>query len=940
LSGLALPTLAQSSSTQLGRKRRSTKNAPRSLSGAEDHLRVDEFKDVPALTVASRNGDAGGGPEPSSSPVQVQASDPAASTSQPYNLRNYQQEAIDAVIESYSQGICRQLLAMPTGAGKTVVFTALARHLNRRTLILTHRYELLEQTVDKLRAMWPETSVGSLQGRKDEYSRDVVVATVQTACQPKRLDRLESQGFEVLIVDEAHHSTAPTYRAIMQQLGFLEPTSNKLLVGVTATPYRRDKALLSEIYEHLAYDVTLGELIRQGYLAHVSAVRIMTPTDISALKAERTSPTSEEQDSEDEADFSDAALTKTINTPERNTLVVRSYQQLAGGRKAVAFCCSIDHAENMAELFRDLGVPAEALHSGLDYERRKELLDMHNRGEVSVLTNVGILTEGYDDTGISCILMARPTKSAALYTQCVGRGLRLHSGKAECLVMDFTDKCHQLDRPAQLITCVDIVGRANGVFRNYDGPPPSVVEEIKELLQGGRLELFNTAKLAWVRYCRTYYLNSRISLSSSVWQDVTLRVRPQPGGRAGTSSWVLEVATCKTPEVKSATWLQVGEAFTARADLRALQIAEEMLRTAQTLALPPGGVFRQSKVLAPASYRSCLGFVNRKAEWRSKPASDKQLDMLKRLGVSADNLLSWLGLPTPTSSTTPAATSTTSPANAASTSTGSPSTTSRTSAAPTAAPETPTSAAIAEAVAMELGSSAGPERKTRGKGRGRRAKAAAEAEESAAAESGSGVRRGASDSGAASATPSDAAPAPAAASTRGSDALSEAVKLQELFDSMTRGTVSDVTTLVMIDRAMTGRQVFGAPPPSWASAPASDKQKDYLAFLVDKLRAQVERHAAAAGQQAPGPAASTPAASAPAAAPGTPGSLPGAVQKAAQVLHELRAQQRASGSTANKLEVSHSIERAQAALHALQASSAKGGVDRAAEVGLLLQGQE
>jgi superfamily II DNA or RNA helicase len=378
----------------------------------------------------------------------------------PIQLRPYQIEAVAKVREAFEEGgMSRLLIHMATGAGKTITFCSLAKDLNAkwvlegrrdsRVLVLVHREELLDQTVQSFKRIWPEADVGVVKGKSDEYRAQVVVGTIQTCTGDRRLEKLQNEteglgGFGICIIDEAHHAPARSYQCILEALGFLKDDS-KLLVGVTATPFRQDKKLrLNDTFQHMAYEISAFRLIELGTLVKVNARRIMTDVKLSS--------------NDSDEDFNSSQLEVLINSPERNALVVNSYIDYGQGRKAVAFCISIKHAQDLSQAFLDQGIKATSLHSKIKRDERKSILEAHRRGEIQVLTNVSILTEGYDDTSISCILMARPTKSPGLYAQCIGRGLRSHPGKEDCIIIDFTDRDHKLDRPSDLAVSVyDII---------------------------------------------------------------------------------------------------------------------------------------------------------------------------------------------------------------------------------------------------------------------------------------------------------------------------------------------------------------------------------------------------------------------------------------------------------------------------------------------------
>lgn len=151
-------------------------------------------------------------------------------------LREYQSECLETVLNEFKAGVTRQLVTLPTGSGKTVVMAAIAKEINKRTLILAHREELISQTIDKFKLFWPGVNIGVCMAERDEVDCHIVVGSVQSCSRPKRLERLKAQGFNVLLIDESHHAVSDSYQSIINTLGFITGNADKLLIGVTATP--------------------------------------------------------------------------------------------------------------------------------------------------------------------------------------------------------------------------------------------------------------------------------------------------------------------------------------------------------------------------------------------------------------------------------------------------------------------------------------------------------------------------------------------------------------------------------------------------------------------------------------------------------------------------------------------------------------------------------
>jgi superfamily II DNA or RNA helicase len=227
-------------------------------------------------------------------------------------LRDYQQEALEAVLSASKDGIKRQLIALPTGSGKTVVMSGIAKVVNKRTLILAHRQELIDQTVDKLRLVWPEISIGICMAERDEIDAQVVVGSVQSCCRQKRLEKLKAQGFDLLMIDECHHAIAKSYQDIINILGFGEGTE-KLLLGVTATPDRNGLGL---IFDKVTFARSISTMISSGYLSPVVGRKIQTNFTLEKIRTQN-------------GDFAIEELAEAVNTAERNAFIVSKFKEYA-----------------------------------------------------------------------------------------------------------------------------------------------------------------------------------------------------------------------------------------------------------------------------------------------------------------------------------------------------------------------------------------------------------------------------------------------------------------------------------------------------------------------------------------------------------------------------------------------------------------------------------
>lgn len=339
-------------------------------------------------------------------------------------LRDYQEKCVELVLAAYAANTAGvELIVLPTGAGKTVVFAEVIRRLNElhglNTLIIAHRDELLDQAADKYRMIKPTAVIGKVGGGIAEYGGEVTVASVATISRPKHLKQLRAIGYALIIVDEAHHVAASGYQKVLEAL----PDSFKLFV--TATPDRLDNKPVLADKEPL-YSASIVEMVQQKYLCEIRAIAIRTEVNLDEVKSLG-------------GDFQLAALDSAVNTPARNRRVVLSYLQHAEGRRAICFCVTISHAQALASVFNEVGIAAACVTGDTPLDERKKLYQGLHDGTILILCNVQVLTEGFDEPLVSCVIMARPTQSRALYVQCIGRGLRLAPDKQDCIILDLTD---------------------------------------------------------------------------------------------------------------------------------------------------------------------------------------------------------------------------------------------------------------------------------------------------------------------------------------------------------------------------------------------------------------------------------------------------------------------------------------------------------------------
>src|SRR5262249_55145846 len=256
----------------------------------------------------------------------------------------------------------------------------------------------------------------------------------QTLSRPSRLQRLRPD-FATVVVDEAHHATAESYRRVLAHVEVSQP----LVLGVTATAERADGAALGEVFDKVVYEAKLFDMIRRGYLAELRAIQVKLAADFDALHTRA-------------GDFIESESEALLLAADAPHVVARAYRQHAMGRKALVFTPTVRTAHAMAKAFVEIGMTAEAVDGETPLEMRRELLGRFHRGETRVVANCGVLTEGYDEPTVDCIVTARPTQSRPLFVQMIGRGTRRYPGKSNCLVLDVVGLTshHDLQTVARL----------------------------------------------------------------------------------------------------------------------------------------------------------------------------------------------------------------------------------------------------------------------------------------------------------------------------------------------------------------------------------------------------------------------------------------------------------------------------------------------------------
>ncbi len=321
----------------------------------------------------------------------------------------------------------------PTGAGKTIMLSGVAGEwlddTDAKACVLAHRDELTSQNEAKFRKVNPGIETSVFDAREKSWSGKATFAMVQTLSREANLKRMPK--LDLLVVDEAHHVAAPSYRRIIDHARERNP--DLAVFGVTATPNRGDRKGLRPVFSNVADQITLGELIQSGHLVPPRTFVIDVGTQGALSNVKRTAD-----------DFDMSAVDAIMNKAPITDAVIKQWKQKAGDRKTVVFCSTISHARNVAEAFMAADVAAVLVHGELSSCERKAALARFEQGDAQVVVNVAVLTEGWDHPPTDCVILLRPSSFKSTLIQMVGRGLRTvdpneYPGvtKTDCIVLDF-----------------------------------------------------------------------------------------------------------------------------------------------------------------------------------------------------------------------------------------------------------------------------------------------------------------------------------------------------------------------------------------------------------------------------------------------------------------------------------------------------------------------
>lgn len=426
-------------------------------------------------------------------------------------LRSYQLDLVRGILAEWGKGYRRTAAVMATGGGKTPTGMSVCNlcfEAGLPVLWLAHRTELIDQAIDKARQVAHGRRIGRLQGRNKQYRAELVVGSIQTASTDTTLALLKSRQWGLIVIDETHHATAATYVKVLTELRAFEPDGPRVL-GLTATFDRSDGQALGQIFESVV-DPQIGliDLIRHPegpFLVPPRGVRVK----IAGLDLGRVKRVA--------GDFNSGALGAAMSAAMAPQKIVEAWQEHAKDVPTVAFLPTVAISIEQAQAFNDAGYRAVHLDGTTPATERAAALEAFRRGEITVLCNVGLFTEGTDLPSIGCVILGRPTSSTSLYQQMVGRGLRPHPGKRFCWILDVTGVTgkHTLatlaslngaDRPGDidddlLMYEEDIVSgevvEADPEVKDFTEPEP--IEYADGDLEHELVDLFEQSHTSWLR---------------------------------------------------------------------------------------------------------------------------------------------------------------------------------------------------------------------------------------------------------------------------------------------------------------------------------------------------------------------------------------------------------------------------------------------------------
>lgn len=386
-----------------------------------------------------------------------------------FQLRDYQIDIINKTKEALIDNPqCRKLIQLPTGMGKTVVFAHAIKQLNKQTLVIAHREELLQQAKEKIISITgiPPENIDIVLQSKPNPNAQIWIASIQTLVRGNRLEKINP---DLVIIDEAHHSIATSYKKVIKHF------SNKPILGFTATPTRRtpkEKKQLAELWDELLYSYKFKTAIKDGWLANLIYYQVISDINIDSVKTTH-------------GDFQINELEEKVNVFSRNKAIIDKYLEVGGG-KAIVFCVNIAHTIEITKLFLEEGIETYFLSGLTPKNQRTNMINDFKKANIAnniVICNCMVLSEGFDCPDVRIIILARPTQSEIVYLQQLGRGTRITDTKKEVIIIDIVDNCKNKKLRTAITTVFQLKKKMQGnILKKIEQ------EKQKYLLQNSKLE--------------------------------------------------------------------------------------------------------------------------------------------------------------------------------------------------------------------------------------------------------------------------------------------------------------------------------------------------------------------------------------------------------------------------------------------------------------------
>lgn len=504
-------------------------------------------------------------------------------------LRDYQRKAIDDLYAWMENNDGNPCLVLPTGGGKSHIVAAICKEAvqqwpETRILMLTHVKELIEQNAEKMRQHWPNAPLGIYSasiGQKN-LEEPITFAGVQSV----RNRAKEIGHIDLILIDECHmvsHNDTGSYRKLIKELSEINPALR--VIGLSATPYRLGHGYITDkpaIFDGLVDPIGLEFLIHHGYLADLRS----KVTDLQL---------STEGIGKRNGDYIESEMQEAFDTDENNERVVDEVISLAGDRKSwLFFCTGIGHAEHIAELLNERGIPATSISGQTPKAERAEIIRDFKEGRFRALTNCNVLTTGFDYPDIDLIAMLRPTMSPGLYVQMAGRGLRKKSHTDHCLVLDFAGvvKTHG---PITAVRAIKKAGDGSG------DAPVKVCENCNEIVH---------ASVRVCPACGTPFPVEKGKTQHVLHDD---DIMGKGDSEMNVSSWVWRKHVSKTSGIDMIKISYYGKELTAKPIMEYLCVLHEGyagVRARQTMFLIASAAGKHSEVSASYTIDQVCAVMN------------------------------------------------------------------------------------------------------------------------------------------------------------------------------------------------------------------------------------------------------------------------------------------------------------------------------------------